>query len=390
MRIVLYFLLTLAIGFATFWFYGHPVKVSFEGFNYHITTSLNVVIIGVLISSFLLRFLYGVLHWIFFVPVRLQEAWKGHKSLQDQKNFVSFFLNVMNHEVQGALADAEKVKGYHNEDPVFIYLFGRALLKSGKTQEAQLFFESVIQNPNLKLIGLSGLAYLKLQEKDLLGERATLETLLELQPQSIWILRRLYENLKTSQDIKKAKELLSRLEDKGYLEEAQTKTEWAHLYFLEAQSSQLSDTEKGKRLRQAHFLNPNSNEIAMNLAEALKKTGKVRQALDVMTTTWNSDPSQKLGDAYVRLLGNMSPLEIYENLKKLCQKNSQHPESLLLLTRYALFAKLWGEAKEHLLTLLQINPSLEVYQLLAQLEIEGYNQKDQAYEWLKKGLEVAA
>ena len=67
-------------------------------------------------------------------------------------------------------------------------------------------------------MGLAGLAEAKKTQSDLVGERATLEQVLNIEPKSAWALKALYANLKALQDYKKAKEILSRIEDLSFMD----------------------------------------------------------------------------------------------------------------------------------------------------------------------------
>ena len=384
MRILGYFILTLLLGFGSFWLHKHPGYVSFEGYGYEIKTSLSVLLILSAIVFFFARFLLKACLWIFHIPSNISDSWKSYQQQKDSKVFLNFLLNVLHHESSAALKDSEKIKQNHKDDPLYNYLYGQTLITQGDLIAAQLHFESMVLNPHLKFLGLAGLAEAKKTQNDLIGERSALEQVLSLEPKSAWTLKKLYKNLKNLHDYKMAKEILSRIEDLSFMEESLIKHEWADLYAKSAQNEHLSDQDKEKRLRQAHFLEPQNAYIAIDLAHQLQKMGKTRQGLDILSSTWNINPSQNLGDAYARFYQELSPIEIYQQIKKLTQSSSDQYQSILLMARYALKASLWGEARHDLMTLLEKSPSTEIYKLLSQIEIQENGDNEKAYEWLIK------
>jgi len=381
-RILGYFLLTLLLGLVSFWLYKHPGYISFEGYGYQISTSLNVLFIIGVIVFFILRFLLKACIWIFNIPSNISDSWKSYKHQKDNKVFMSFVLNTLHNDGLSALKDAEKIKAAHKEELLYNYFYGKALLAQNESVAAQLYYENMILDPNLKFMGFAGLAESKKDAQDLMGERSALEQLLSIDPKSSWCLKSLYTNLKRTHDYKKAKELLSRIEDLSLMDEAEIKSEWADLYWKNASSPDLSPQEKEKRLRQAHFLAPENADIAIDLADTLQNMGKTRQALDILSSTWKLNPSQKLGDTYAEFHQDSSAIEVYQQLKKLTQATTHQVESLILLARYAMKASLWGEARHDLMTLLEIAPSPEIYKLLSQLEIQENHDEKKAYEWL--------
>ncbi len=86
-----------------------------------------------------------------------------------------------------------------------------------------------------------------------------------------------------------------------------------------------------------------------------------------------------------------SSVKAYELVKKLVKNNVSDPQSQLLLGKYALKAKLWGDARTILEKLVKRSPSsAQVYKLLSQLEVKEHNSLKGAYEWAIKGCETCS
>ncbi len=84
-----------------------------------------------------------------------------------------------------------------------------------------------------------------------------------------------------------------------------------------------------------------------------------------------------------------TPLDHLRRLEKVTAGNPDHPEAHKALGEAALAARLWGEARRHLLAALQSHPTQGVYRLLAKLEEAEFANHAAAHEWLGKAAHAA-
>jgi HemY protein len=67
--------------------------------------------------------------------------------------------------------------------------------------------------------------------------------------------------------------------------------------------------------------------------------------------------------------------------EKLVAGRPDDPLAHLVLAEASLDAKLWGQARAHLLAALDVRPSARAYSLLARLEEEEYGDRETARRW---------
>ncbi len=133
-------------------------------------------------------------------------------------------------------------------------------------------------------------------------------------------------------------------------------------------------------------MDPSRNEITEVFAQLLFDQGHKSYALSAIEATWVLSPTQPLGDLYLKVSMPKNERDVYQVATKLVKNNSRHPESLLFLSRTAFQAKLWNDARAHLTHLLKLNPSVEAYRLLAQIELEEKHDWSAVIKWLMEGL----
>ena len=95
-----------------------------------------------------------------------------------------------------------------------------------------------------------------------------------------------------------------------------------------------------------------------------------------------------MGDLFLKFSSPKNEVEAFQKAKDFTKKNPKNPESLLLIARTGLKAKLWGETRVALTQLLKDSPTTIAYQLMAHLEYHEHQNMKAAMEWLELGLQA--
>lgn len=214
-----------------------------------------------------------------------------------------------------------------------------------------------------------------------------LEKAREIDPRSSWILRNLLTLYRGAKRYEDAEDVINKLEDYGVLTPRQAKKQLAELYETMAENGLLSGQAKEEALRKAHFLDPSLDKLTEVYARLMFEQGHETNALKALRATWKENPTQAVADTYIELQTPDTPMQAYEIAKKLVRDTSGQLESQILLARYGLKAKLWGETRKLLELLEKTSPSPKIYRLLADLELQENNDVKAANAWAMKGLE---
>ena len=91
----------------------------------------------------------------------------------------------------------------------------------------------------------------------------------------------------------------------------------------------------------------------------------------------------------IAVMANDEPVDRYRAAHKIISQNLD-AETALILARYALEAKLWGEARKHIELTLRKRSSVAACEMMAAIEDEGQSVSDAARGWQEKMLTAAA
>ncbi len=389
MKWILYlFLLLIAFASIGLWYLQDPgyIKIIWLGVEIQLSVVIGFLILlvffcGLALLKLTLSWLLGIpLRWISFFQ-RAQERKADHELLDlctafEAESFTS------------AIHSQKKASKHLAKNPFFLWFSGNLFEKTDNPLEAEKCFVELSQLPSASFLGLKGQIRAALHRGDSKLASILLEKAEELVPSSSWVLTHLKNVAIEQKNFTKAKDLILRLEDLGYLSSEISKKKIASLLYLQAMHPKTSLSKKEELLKQSHGLDPSLSEATANFAQLLADQGHKREALHVIETTWVIAPTQSLGDLYLTIFTPKNDLDGYQAASQLMRHNSKSKESLLLLARTALKAHLWGEARAALSSLLKQDPPPEIYPLLATLELEENHNPKAAISWLEEGLQA--
>jgi HemY protein len=301
---------------------------------------------------------------------------------------IDFLTSYEAESFEEALQHQKKVAEELQNNPLFLWISGNAFEKIDQNFEAEKYFVDLTKNPHTIFLGLKGRIRSALHREDFKTAYDLLKHALKILPRSPWVLKHLLAVVRKQKNFEETESLILRMEDLGFLTPEQSKQQVAYVQYQQALEPKTSREQKEVFLRQAHFLDPSLTGATEMLAEILQEQGHITYALNAIEETWLLTSTQKLADLYLEIVSPQDDLTRFQEAQKLVKENPKHPESLLLLGRTALQAKLWGEARTFLADLLKHRPTADVYQLLARLELEEKQEWKSALQWCEEGLQA--
>jgi HemY protein len=138
---------------------------------------------------------------------------------------------------------------------------------------------------------------------------------------------------------------------------------------------QLDLTEQFELLKNAHEMIPTNPIIASHYALELHNRQHKQKGLRVLQKSYKYAPHRLMAETWLTITNSSKSLDVYKKIEKLTASQPNHEESYWLLTKKALDADLWGQARHHIQPLLYDSPTKSVYQLM--IEIEEKEHPDQ-------------
>jgi HemY protein len=384
--ILVIFSLAIGIALMSLWLLQDPGNITVTWLNYEIQVSVAIGFLFFLFFFYVLFLCVRVCSWFFGMPFRWLSSF--HKSqVVTAKHELLELLSTLEAELYSDALHHQKKAGRRlSKNPLFLWISGNTFEKAGKPLEAEQCFLKLLESPSTIFLGLKGRIRADLHRGNLKSAQGLLQHAEKLLPTSPWVLKHLLAISRELKDFKKAEALTLRLEDLGYFSPDQSKKQVSCFQYQEAIQPNTSSSQKEVLLRQAHYLDPSRNEITEVFAQLLFDQGHKSYALSAIEATWALSPTQSLGDLYLKISMPKNEKDVYQVATKFVKNNFRHPESLLFLSRTAFQAKLWSDARDHLTHLLKLNPSVEAYRLLAQIELEEKHDWSAAIKWLMEGL----
>ncbi|MEO8559724.1 MAG: hypothetical protein ABI439_11725, partial [Rhodospirillales bacterium] len=124
--------------------------------------------------------------------------------------------------------------------------------------------------------------------------------------------------------------------------------------------------------------------VAARYAERLIADGDLKRARKILLRAWALCPHPDLAQLYLAADGSTDPLKRVQALQTLTSAKPDDVESHIVMAREALEARLWGEARRHLMAAGGSNPPARICALLADLEESESADGDRVRRWLTR------
>ncbi|OJW51097.1 MAG: hypothetical protein BGO67_12265 [Alphaproteobacteria bacterium 41-28] len=362
------------------------VEISWLGYEVQLTAMFALLILLFFFFSIILLG-YGI-SWLLGIPLKWLSFFRRSKNERAELGLLELLSSYEAEIFSDALQHQKKAAHLFSNNPFFLWVSGNTFERAEKHFEAEKCYMALTKNPSSTFLGLKGQIRAAMHRGDVKSAYDLLKRAEKVVPTSPWVLKHLLALTREKKDFEEAEVLILRLEDLGYFTPDQSKKQMGFVQYQQSLQPKISLSQKEVFLRQAHYLDPSLAEATAILAPLLQKQGHITYALTALETTWNLNPTQTLGDLYLKIVSPKDEMRAFQEAQTLVKDNPKHPESLFFLARIALQAKLWGEARAFLTELLKQNPTADVYQLLSHLELEEKHNGKAALKWLEEGLQA--
>jgi len=386
MRLLVYILAMAVAVVGAVWLADRPGSVSVVWLDWRLDTSVPILLLAIAIAVAAILVLWRVLRWTTGAPVRVvmrRRALRQQRGYQALAHGMAAAAAGHGKEARRHAARAEKLLA----DPALTsVLSAQAATLTGDGKGAHGHFAAMLEHPETAALGLRGL----LREALAAGDRDDAIELAErarrLNPDDPWLVETLFGLLVQAGRAKDAEALVEAAGRRRGMPPSlaqRRRAVLAHMRALEAQAAgQLRAALE--HARRAVKSDPSFSVAAAALALQHGAAGEKRRALRVLADAWKRSPGPELVAAARKLGEGEAPLAHLRQLEKITAGNPDHPEAHKSLGEAALAARLWGEARRHLLAAVQSRPTQGVFRLLAKLEEAEFGDQAAAHGWLDK------
>jgi HemY protein len=370
-RVLFFLVVVFALGLGFAWLADRPgeLLVTFGGYQYRVTLMVAAAIITAIVAAVMI--LWWLIKGIWNSPhavrryFRARRRDRGYQALSTGMIAAgagdSGLARKMNRQASKLLNA--------NQEPLIHLLDAQASLLEGDHDAARQKFQAMLDDPEMRLLGLRGL-YL---EAERLGERDAARHYAEqaaaAAPQLAWASTAALEARTAEGDWDGAIRLLDSQKSSHQIERDVANRRRAVL--LTAKAMTLIDTDPltaKNAAVEANRLAPDLVPAAVVAAKALVAQNDLRRAAKILEAAWKIEPHPDLAQAYVAARAGDSTHDRLKRARKLQSLKRNHPESALAVARAAVHAGEYAQAREAAEAAIRMEPRESAYLLLADIE----------------------
>ncbi len=367
--IFLIFVLALAAGFA--WLADRPgdMLITFGGYQYRVSlmvaaVAVTAMIAAVMITWWLIKSIWNSPYTIsrYF---RVRQRDRGYQALSTGM--------VAAGAGDAALArkmNKQAAKLIRSEtEPLIHLLDAQASLLEGDHEAARDKFERMLDDPEMRLLGLRGL-YLEAERQ---GNRTAAQhyaaRAADVAPQLQWASESTLEEKAARGDWDGALKLIDAQASTRQIERDAANRRRAVLLTAKAEELFDSDPAAAKAAAiEANRLRPDFAPAAVAAARVLFKQDDIRKGAKLLEAAWKAEPHPEIAELYTHARHGDAVHDRLKRARKLQSLKQNNVESALAVARAALDAQEFSEAREAADAAIRLEPREGAYLLLADIE----------------------
>jgi len=273
------------------------------------------------------------------------------------------------------------------DEPATQLLLAQTAQLAGRDDEARQRFETMLEEPATKALGLHGLFVEAERHREPVAARHYAEEAAKTSPGLEWagkavlgyqaVAHHWDEALKTLEGNYAAK----LLDKKTYRRQ--------RAVILTALAQKLEDGEPERAFslaKEAHGLALDLVPAAVLTSRLATRRGDIRKASKVLEATWRLSPHPDLADAYAHVRTGDAAVDRLKRVKSLSAQRANTPDGAMAIARAALEAREFEEARKQLKKVLQSEPSRKAFLAMAELEEAEHGDRGRMRDWLARAV----
>ncbi|MGY2047478.1 heme biosynthesis HemY N-terminal domain-containing protein [Methylobacterium sp. JK268] len=381
------FLALLALAaYGAVWLADHPGAVTVTWGGYEVATSLNAALIGVLVLTVVLGFVWAFARGLLHLPRRMRVNSRERRRARGFQALSRGMVAVGSGDPASARRHAGEAERLLGAEPLALLLTAQAAQISGDRAGAERAFRRMTEAPETRVLGLRGLFLEARRQGDEATARAYANEAARLAPGVSWANEAVLEAQSADRDWGGALETVSRRASLGLSDKAAARRQRAVLLTASALELEAGDPERAlAQGREAVRLAPDLVPAAAVTGRLLARRAELKKAARVVEAAWKANPHPDLARVYLDLRPGDSSRDRLARAETLARLSSWHPEARFAIARAALESREFGRARDVLQPLLAEAPTQRVYLLMAEIEETEHGRgSGRAREWLAR------
>jgi len=365
-----------------------PGTVELDWQGWRVDTNIAVLALGVALLGTLAAGLFHLLRKLATAPTRYLRWRHERRREQGFRALTQGMVAVAAGDPEEAMKHSRRADALLADPPLTLLLSAQAAQLNGDHGAAKKYFSAMLERTETEFLGLRGLLMQALHAGDEAAALHLVERAKALRPKTPWVLHRLYHLRARAGQWVAAEAALAEAIARKAVENATGRHHRAVLLHEQSREAEAAgDVARAATLAdKALSYDRGFAPAAIHLAQLQKGQSHARRAIRTLLTAWREAPRPDLAQAFTDLFADETPLQKVKRLETLAAANPSHLESSLALAAAALDAKLWGEARRHLMAAGAggPDPGPRLCRLMAQLEEAEHGDQAAAHAWMAR------
>ncbi|MBG6201789.1 HemY protein [Labrenzia sp. EL_13] len=388
-RVFLFFLLLFGLAAGFGWVADLPgtISVSWDGYVWEQPPVVAALVVGALLAVFLIAV------WIIRVILKSpQIANRFFKRRRQDKGYAALshgLIALGTGDAKLARRHGLEADRLLSEEPAAKLLLAQTAQLAGKDDEARQRFESMLDDPETKALGLHGLFVEAERHREPVAARHYAEEAAKTSPGLEWAGKAVLGYQAVAHHWDEALKTLERNYTAKLLDKKSYRRERAVILTALAQKLEDGEPERAFSLaKEAHGLALDLVPAAVLTSRLATRRGDIRKAAKVLEATWRLSPNPELAETYAHVRTGDSAVDRLKRVKSLSAQRTNTPEGAMAIARAAIEAREFEEARTQLKKVLQSEPTRSAFLLMAEVEEAEHGDKGRMRDWLARALKA--
>ncbi len=385
-RIVAFLVIAALAALGAAWIADRPGQIVMTWQNWQITTSLAIALVFFIVAVLAAMLVWTIIRFILRSPDLVSLFFRERRRAKGWRAITQGLIAVGTGNLALAHRSASEARKFAGDNPLTLLLAAQTAQLGGDADKAESEFRAMLGRPETKLLGLRGLYIEAVRKNDPVAAYGLAQEAAHSDAMPAWSAEALIEFQTRGKDWRAALATLEAAVAARVVDKTLAKRRRAVLLTAEALEIEDKDPSRARELGQeAVKFAPDLVPAAALTGRLLGVQGSLRKAGSIIEKAWAATPHPDLALAYTHLRPGDAAEDRLKRAKKLAKKQPDALEAKLAVSRAALEAGRFAEARA-LIEPFMGDPTQRTCLLMAELEATEHGDHGKAREWTIRAL----